>query len=111
MIKLILTTGLLFSLFFATAERASSRLLRWLMGLVVAFGIYLVWFPDHSMTISRWVGVGRGADLITYCWIVVSILLILILYLRINRLTGVVTDLTRHIAISEARDARRRGSR
>lgn len=107
-IQLLLTAGLLCALLFVGTERAAGRLVRWTMGLVVVFGIYLVWFPEHSMVLSRWFGVGRGADLITYCWIVVSLLLILVLYLRINRLHATVTELTRHVALNQARQAGRR---
>lgn len=102
-IKLILTAGLLASFLFTWGQAASTRLLRLVMGFLTLFGIYLVWFPDHTMTIAHWVGVGRGTDLLTYLWIVVSILFIVILHLRINRLMGMVTELNRHLALRDAR--------
>lgn len=104
-IKLILSVGLLLSLLYAYGQ-ASTRLLRLSMTLVVLAGTYLVWFPEQTTAIAQGVGVGRGADLIAYIWIVISLLLILMLHLRTSRLKLELTELARHIAISEA-DAER----
>ncbi len=101
-IKLLLTLGLLVALFFSMAQQASTRLLRMAMILLVALGVVLVWFPDITMSVAGLVGVGRGTDLITYLWIVISIIFILILHLRINRLNATITDLARGVSISEA---------
>jgi len=103
-IKLLLTLGLMFALLYANLQQSSTRLLKLAMSLLVLFGTYLVWFPDRTVTVAHWVGVGRGTDLILYLWIIISIIFILILHLRVNRLNGVITDLVRHIAISEAED-------
>ncbi len=101
-IKLLLTLGLLFALLYANLQQSSTRLLKLAMSLIVLFGTYLVWFPDRTMTIAHWVGVGRGTDLILYLWIIISIIFILILHLRVNRLNATITDLVRHIALNEA---------
>jgi hypothetical protein len=101
-IQFVLTLGLALSLFYALIQDAATRLLRISMSVVVLAGTLLVWFPDETMVIARLLGVGRGADLIAYCWIVVSILLILILHLRTVRMKGALTDLTRHIALADA---------
>ena len=101
-IQFILSIGLLLSLVYALTQGASTRLLRVFMTAVVVSGIYLVWFPDQTIVIANFLGVGRGADLIAYLWIVVGILLILILHLRTMRLKAAITELTRHIALREA---------
>ena len=101
-IKLLLTFGLLVALFFSMAQQASTRLLRMAMLLLVSLGVVLVWFPDITMSVARRVGVGRGTDLITYLWIVISIIFILILHLRINRLNTTITDLARGVSLGEA---------
>ena len=101
-IQFILSIGLLLSLVYALTQGASTRLLRVFMTVLVATGIYLVWFPDQTIVIANLLGVARGADLIAYVWIVVGILLILILHLRTVRLRAAITELTRHIALREA---------
>lgn len=104
-IQVILTLGLLLALLYAFVQQASTRLLRLLMAGVVGFGIYMVWFPSHTMVFARFLGVGRGADLIAYSWIVVSFLLILVLHLRTVRLKGALTELAREITLLRADSA------
>ncbi len=101
-IRVLLSVGLLFALLYANLQQSSTRLLKLAMSLVVLFGVYLVWFPDETTALARLVGVGRGTDLILYLWIVISIIFILILHLRVNRLNSVITDLARHVALTEA---------
>ena len=104
-IQVILTLGLLLSLVYAFIQQAATRLLRLSMAVVVLFGTYLVWFPRETVDIARLLGVGRGADLITYCWMVISLLLILILHLRTVRLKLEMTELARYIAVLEGEKA------
>ena len=101
-IQVILTLGLLLALLYAFVQQASTRLLRLLMAGVVGFGIYIVWVPGQTMIFARALGVGRGADLIADCWIVVSFLLILVLHLRTVRMKEALTQLTREITLIRA---------
>ncbi len=101
-IKVLLTLGLMFALLYANLQQSSTRLLKLAMSVIVLLGTYLVWFPDRTMTLAHWMGVGRGTDLILYLWIIISIIFILILHLRVNRLNSTITDLVRHIALNEA---------
>ena len=49
---------------------------------MIAAGAFFVWAPEQTTVISRAVGVGRGADLVLYLWVVISLALMLVLYLK-----------------------------
>jgi len=67
------------------------------------FGGYLVWMPDNATAIAHSIGIGRGADLILYVWVLISCAILLILYLNIRRQAEIITALARAIALSEHR--------
>jgi hypothetical protein len=70
---------------------------------VALTGIYLVLFPEHTQVVAHVVGVGRGADLVLYCWLVISLIVSLHLQLQILQLRGLITALAREIALQGAR--------
>jgi len=65
-------------------------------------GLIVVAKPDITTTAAGWLGIGRGADLVFYCAIVVMLVGFLMVYVRLRRLRREVTLLVRHIAILEA---------
>ena len=79
--------------------RTTSRLVRVVVLLVIAAGAYLVWVPDQATALAGWVGVGRGADLILYLWVVITLALIVFLYLKVLRLSRRLTLITRRLAL------------
>ena len=81
-------------------QRTSSQLVRVLVLAVIAVGIYFVWTPEEANTLARAVGVGRGADLLFYLWVVITLALIMFMYLKIQRLSRRITQLTRAIALA-----------
>jgi small membrane protein len=101
-IQILLSLGLTLALIYAFLQQTTTRLLRIALALVILLGLYFVWFPDETNTLAHLVGVGRGTDLLLYCWIVISILLILVLHLRMNRLADRMTDLVRGVALERA---------
>jgi hypothetical protein len=100
--QVLLLAGLAVCLAIAYARRGQARLLSWAMTFTSLFGMYVVLFPDQTNIVARWVGIGRGADLITYCWILISLIVALDLRFRIVELQRTVTKLTRFIALREA---------
>src|SRR5262249_12069755 len=98
-IQVLLIAGLLLSLLYAVTQRQRSRSLTRAASVVSLMGIYLVLFPERTNDIAHFVGVGRGADLILYCWLIISICVFLSLRLQILELHGLVTALARHIAL------------
>ena len=84
-------------------QQATSRLVRVLILAVIAVGAFFIWAPEQTTVISRAIGVGRGADLVLYLWVVISLALMLVLYLKIVQMGRKLTQLTRTIALSRAR--------
>lgn len=103
-IKLLLTAGLLLALAYSLVQAGRMRFLKATMSVIVAVGMYFVWFPEQTNRIADFVGVGRGADLVLYCWILVMLVVVLNLYLKTRRLDAAITKLARHIAIREAKE-------
>ena len=74
-------------------------------GLVVCaalFGAYIVWMPDHATYLANLVGIGRGADLILYVWVLISSAVVLLLYLNSREQLQLITTLARKMALADA---------
>jgi hypothetical protein len=98
-IQPIISLILLGILFFTLMQSRSGHLLRFAMIFSVALGIMLTWMPVLSNTIANYLGVGRGADLIFYIWILVSMLAFVALYFSFNRQNKQLTALSRAFAL------------
>lgn len=98
-IQIVLTVGLLLCLLYAFVQRQKSRLVSLLISIVSVAGIYFVLFPEKTNQMAHLVGVGRGADLVLYCWLVISLIVSLNLQFKILRLQGLMTELAREIAL------------
>lgn len=75
-------------------------------GAMMAAGLIgqiLVLFPDTTTAIANILGVGRGADLIFYIFIVITIAAIFNVHLRIRSNNEALTQIARSIAIETAR--------
>jgi small membrane protein len=102
-IQVLLICGLLLCLLCAFMQSQKSRLLSKAILIVALTGIYLVLFPEHTNELAHFVGVGRGADMVLYCWLVISIIVSMNLQLQILQLRGLITELAREIALQDAR--------
>lgn len=98
-IQFILTLGLGLCLLIGLAEQRRSPVLTPPLAILVATGLYFVWIPEHATVAARWFGVGRGADLLLYCWILISLVVALTIFLKLRRHDILVTELTRAIAL------------
>lgn len=77
-------------------------------------GLYFVWVPRHASALAAFAGIGRGADLIVYTWVVISLLMLVNLHLRLRQQTEMITQLARANALAQAKAsgrASRRGGR
>jgi len=99
-IQLILTAALAGLMIYAWRQRGLAAAIRLGLYAVILVGIFLVWVPEASTEIAHLVGVGRGADLLMYLWIVLSFVLILNLHLKLKANMRLLTQLSRHVAIS-----------
>jgi small membrane protein len=101
-IKPLITAILLGILLFAYPHRDAGRILRLGFALAVLAGILFTWSPLLANEIAQWLGVGRGADLIFYLWILISLFILVMVYLKFLRVNRQVTELARAIALLEA---------
>ena len=87
---------------YAWADYRRSPVVALLFMLTAAAGIYLVWTPSHATQLAELAGVGRGADLILYVWVVISLLVFLNLHLKLRAQMDLITGLARSIALANA---------
>lgn len=101
MIIQIFLSGVLVSVAVVVAlQRTSTNLVRLAVLGVIALGIYFVWAPEQSNALAHAVGVGRGADLLFYLWVIITLALIMFMYLKIQRLSHRLTELARAVALA-----------
>ncbi|NDC37547.1 MAG: DUF2304 domain-containing protein [Proteobacteria bacterium] len=67
---------------------------------ITVLALLTIWIPDFSTTLAHWMGIGRGADMIIYLWMAVSLLLFLFVRISLFRLEEKLTQLTRRIALA-----------
>ena len=67
----------------------------------LAAGITVAW-PRLTAVIARALGIGRGADLVLYCSVIVMIVGFLMVYSRLRAVRRDLTLLVRRMAIAEA---------
>jgi hypothetical protein len=79
-----------------------SPLVAWMSLIAAVGGLYLVWVPTHTTEIAGLLGIGRGADLIMYLWVCISLNLLLSLHLKLRRQQETITKLVRHVALANA---------
>jgi small membrane protein len=102
MIIKVLLIGLLALLaLFVALQTITSRGVRSTVLTVLAIGAYFVWRPEHANAVAQALGVGRGADLLMYLWVVITCSVILLLYLKIVEMNRMLTELARRLALSQ----------
>lgn len=105
--QLVLSVLLVGMLGYAVIAARRTRFVSALIGLAALAGLYFVWQPDSANRLANDVGIGRGADLILYVWVILSMLVGLNLHLRLRTQAEQTTRLARALAILEARKGQR----
>ena len=99
-IQFVLTAGVCLCLLYAF-----NQIKRWpvSMGiaLVAVFGLAIIWYPQVANDLAELVGVGRGADLLLYSWILISMFVILNLHISNRSIDRKLAVIVREIAIAE----------
>ncbi len=101
LIQLILIIGLLAILISYFRWFRSAVIDKLLIACILAAGIFLVVFPDLTNRLAVSLGVGRGADLVFYLFIVAFCYLILLVYAKIKKLEQQLAEITRRQALME----------
>lgn len=73
--------------------------------LFLVFGVLAVLYPDTLSVVARWLGVGRGTDLLVYGLLVAFAFTVLNTFLHFRRLERRYVLLARTIALREAERA------
>jgi small membrane protein len=102
-IKGLLISGLLGIMLYAALQYHRSRLLAQLMVTTSVTGVALVMFPETTNRIAQTVGVGRGADLVLYCFVIFTLMAIFNIHLRMRASVEESTELARAIALMSAK--------
>jgi hypothetical protein len=101
----ILSLLLCFVLIYSWAEYRRSPAVALLSFIAGLAGLYFIWMPSHSTQVAEFIGIGRGADLIMYLWVCISLIVLLNLHLKLRSQHEVITALARAIALANAYSA------
>jgi hypothetical protein len=105
-IQVLLIAAVLTLLVYLLRSRTNARSKAWVkVGYVlfVAASIYAIIRPDDTTVVANWVGVDRGADLITYMLIIAFAFTTLSTYMRFKDIELKYALLARSIALQGAR--------
>ena len=86
-------------LVYAWAQYKRSPLVAGASLIAGAAGLYLVWVPEQSTAVAEFIGIGRGADLILYLWVCISLNMLLSLHLKLRVQHETLTKLARAMAL------------
>lgn len=100
--QLFLTALLLVILLYAATAYRLAPAIGLVASVAAVAGLYFVWFPAHATLLAEFAGIGRGADLIVYTWVVISLIMLLNLHLKLRAQMELITQLARRVAIANA---------
>jgi hypothetical protein len=103
-IQIVLVAALLVCTAYGLLHTGRSRLVRWTLVLASLLGVYFVLQPEVTSRIAARLGVGRGADLVLYCWVVISLALFARLQFALLKAHEQITELARQLAVATARE-------
>lgn len=102
LIKLILTFPLLLLVLFFFTRLRNQIYYRLFFIAVAVTGVFFVLNPDVTTDLAHRLGVGRGTDLILYLSVLFFFMFSLLIYGKLRKMESVVTNLARHIALTNA---------
>jgi hypothetical protein len=85
------------------------RGLRWLRILVWLTAALAIWRPDSVTQVAHWLGIGRGADVVLYGFVLAFLATSFYWYSQHVLVQRQLTEIVRHLAIKEARQGREDG--
>lgn len=100
--QLVLSVSLVSILFYFLLTKRRPAFVTAVVIAVSASGLLFVWRPEFTTDIATRVGIGRGADMIIYSWLVISYALILNQQVRLRKNHEMMTVLAREVAIANA---------
>ena len=103
LIQLILIVGLLAILISYFRWFRSAVVDKLLIAVIMAAGMFMVVFPELTNKLATALGVGRGADLVFYLFIVAFCYLILLVYAKIKKMEQQLAELARKQALMDVK--------
>lgn len=105
-IQLLLITSVIALLVYLLRSRTNAKAKAWVkVGylLFVIAAVYAILRPDDTTVLANWLGVDRGADLLTYGLAIAFVFTTLSTYLRFKELELRYARLARAVALQSAR--------
>ena len=105
-IQVLLIAAVIALLVYLLRSRTNAKAKAWVkVGYVlfVILAVYAILRPDDTTVLANWLGVRRGADLITYALIIAFVFTTLSTYLRFKELELKYARLARAVALEGAR--------
>ncbi|MEJ5994698.1 DUF2304 domain-containing protein [Pedobacter sp. Du54] len=107
-IKVILLIPLLLLIVLMLPRFRRHAMSRLVMIIISFLGVLFILFPSLSNELAEYVGVGRGADLIIYLFMVFSFLYNIFMYAKLRMIRQDQTEIIKNIAIQNAKDNRKK---
>jgi hypothetical protein len=101
----LLSTALLAEIV-GLARKPAGKKLRLVRAAVWMVAAVAIAHPQFLQTVANGIGIGRGADLVLYLFVLAFLASGFYFYSRYLRLQGQLTDVVRHLAIENARHGR-----
>ncbi|MBB3601551.1 hypothetical protein FHT40_001184 [Mycolicibacterium sp. BK556] len=109
-IQVLLIAAVMALLVYLLRSRTNAKAKAWVkVGYVlfVILAVYAILRPDDTTVLANWLGVRRGADLITYSLIIAFVFTTMSTYLRFKELELKYARLARAVALEGARTPER----
>ena len=102
-IQIVLSVALVSILIYFLLTSRRPSVISFVVTLGTGSGLLFVWQPELTQQIAVFIGVGRGADMIFYSWLVVSLALFLNFHVKQRAYLESLTILARELAILNAK--------
>lgn len=105
-IQVLLIAAVLALLVYLLRRRTNAKTKAWVKVGYVVFvvgAVYAILRPDDTTVVANWLGVDRGADLLSYALIIAFVFTTLSTYLRFRELELRYARLARSVALQNAR--------
>lgn len=102
MIKILLISVLLCCVLYGAFNSHRSKSVALTIIFFGLAGTFFVFNPEQTNLLARYLGVGRGADLVVYCWIVISGGIVALQQFRLIAIQRDITELVRQTSIIDS---------
>ena len=102
MIQVILTVGFFLIALYGWSHLRRIRFVSIGMILASGFAMFLVWDPAVTTVVANALGIGRGADLVMYFFLVFVVFQLVLLHVKLRTQMTLLTELARRVAIGSA---------